>query len=85
MVSLIRKKVHEYEDKHGLTSVKKVKKLEEKKVIDLGNTSKEFAIFEDNQNSVPDEGVQKDNNGGKKASIKETEKSQNDENKDQKK
>ncbi len=45
MVSLIRKKVHEYEDKHGLTSVKKVKKLEEKKVIDLGNTSKEFATF----------------------------------------
>lgn len=84
MVSLIRKKVHEYEDKHGLTSVKKIKKLEEKKVIDLGNTtSKEFAMFEDNQNSVTEDGIQKDNNEEKKASDKETEKSEN-ENKDQK-
>ncbi len=80
MVSLIRKKVHEYEDKHGLTSVKKVKKLEEKKVIDLGNTSKEFAMFEDNQNSVTED-IQKDNEE-KKASDKETEKSEKDENKE---
>ena len=49
MVSLIRKKVHEYEGKHGLESIPKPKP----KILPKTNdTSKDFAEFEDNsQNS----------------------------------
>lgn len=55
IVSLIRKKVHEYEDKHGLKSIivekkPEVKAVEEKKVIDMAKvTSKQFEMFEDNE------------------------------------
>ncbi|CAG2163515.1 unnamed protein product, partial [Oppiella nova] len=51
MVSLIRKKVHEYEGKHGLESIKKEKK--KTPVVTINETSKDFAEFEDNsQNGV---------------------------------
>ena len=51
MVSLIRKKVHEYEGKHGLESIPKPKPKESP--VD-NETSKDFAEFEDqnSQNSV---------------------------------
>ncbi|CAG2108130.1 unnamed protein product, partial [Medioppia subpectinata] len=49
MVSLIRKKVFEYEGRHGLESIPKPKK----KVVVINETSKDFVEFEDNsQNGV---------------------------------
>ncbi|XP_054157969.1 chromodomain-helicase-DNA-binding protein 4-like [Oppia nitens] len=64
MVSLIRKKVHEYEDKFGLQSIKPKKK----KLKIVNEKSTEFAEFEDSDS----QNVSKKETDGKTESVAET-------------